>query len=281
MRFETFDDAADCLEATGDFLDARSAENTVLLGVLLGLRHEAQSDAAMMAVTHEGAVAMVAAMTPPFDLILSSGEAAALDPLIDGIRAAGLALPGVVGPAPIAEAFADRWQASSGAKATPGLAMRLYRLTRVEAPRPVSGALCQAGPEDLSRLSGWVEAFYVETGLSEDETAKARALAPKRMERGEIFYWRDGGRAVAIAGFQTAASGGGGGRINMVYTPPEGRNRGYGSACVAGLCRHLLDGGWSHCLIFADAENQVTNRMYSRLGGRDIGGYRSFSFARA
>ena len=170
MRFLTFADAADCLEATGDFLDARAAENTVLLGVLLGLRRGAQSEAAMMAVTHEGAVAMVAAMTPPFDLILSSGEATALDPLIDGIRAAGLALPGVVGPAAIAEAFAERWRSSRGAEATPKLAMRLYRLTRVTAPRPVSGELRQAGPEDIARFSGWVEAYSIEIGQGEEKT---------------------------------------------------------------------------------------------------------------
>lgn len=58
--------------------------------------------------------------------------------------------------------------------------------------------------------------------------------------------------------------------VNAVYTPPEERGRGYASACVAALSQHALDGGRDFCMLFTDATNATSNRIYERIGYRFV-----------
>jgi predicted GNAT family acetyltransferase len=61
-------------------------------------------------------------------------------------------------------------------------------------------------------------------------------------------------------------------RIGPVYTPPEQRGHGYGSAVTAAATRAILA-----CpavpLLFTDMANPVSNTIYQRLGYRPVGDY--------
>jgi predicted GNAT family acetyltransferase len=54
--------------------------------------------------------------------------------------------------------------------------------------------------------------------------------------------------------------------VGQVYTPPEHRGQGYASALVAQLSQHLLDRGAPRCLLFTDAANPTSNKIYQRIG---------------
>ena len=112
------------------------------------------------------------------------------------------------------------------------------------------------------------------------EVASARETAARLIARGTVFAWRVEGRPVSITGYQVTAPDGAGGRVNLVFTPPEERGKGYASACVAQLSQRLLDGGWAYCLIFADQANPVSNAIYRRLGYVEIAKLRMFAFAK-
>jgi uncharacterized protein len=84
---------------------------------------------------------------------------------------------------------------------------------------------------------------------------------------------------VASAAFVPTTPGGDAGRINAVFTLEEERGKGYASACVAALSQRLLDRGWRYCLIFADRSNVTTNRIYSRLGYREIAAFATIGLA--
>jgi GNAT superfamily N-acetyltransferase len=68
------------------------------------------------------------------------------------------------------------------------------------------------------------------------------------------------------------------GGINAVFTLEEERGKGYASACVAALSRHLLDRGWRYRLIFVDRDNPITTRIYQRLGYRKIATFSQMAF---
>jgi predicted GNAT family acetyltransferase len=55
-------------------------------------------------------------------------------------------------------------------------------------------------------------------------------------------------------------------RIGAVYTPPEYRQRGYASACVAYLSQMMLDSGRKFCFLFTDLSNPTSNHIYQQIG---------------
>lgn len=281
MEFLFFTSPEAFIERTAGFFSGREVENTILLGALRHLRKAPRPDAALFAVEEDGAIRLAAAITPPHSLVLSHGETAALHALCEGCLGRGLQLPGVVGPADLAEAFAAEWAKRSATEVTLAFDLNLYRLAQLRAPEGVAGELCQASEGDLDRLAAWYGAFGDEVGLSEHECAQSRDMASRNIAEGRLFAWRVDGRTVSMAALVPTGLGAEGGRINAVYTPPGERGAGYGSACVAALSRRLLEEGWAYCLVFADVTNTTTNRLYRRLGYRHIGGYRNFSFSQA
>ena len=75
-----------------------------------------------------------------------------------------------------------------------------------------------------------------------------------------------------MAGFSKGISYSGGTlcRVGPVYTPPEFRKRGYASIITANICQILLDEGHAVTL-FADARNEDSNSIYTKLGFNFIG----------
>lgn len=55
-------------------------------------------------------------------------------------------------------------------------------------------------------------------------------------------------------------------RIGPVYTPPEHRGHGYAAALTSVASRAALDRGVRDVVLFADAANPVSNRVYQRIG---------------
>jgi uncharacterized protein len=68
-------------------------------------------------------------------------------------------------------------------------------------------------------------------------------------------------------------------RVNLVYTPPPQRGRGYAAACVSNLSRLLLTRGNRRCFLFTDLSNPTANRLYARLGYRPVCDVTDYDFA--
>ncbi|MEO2005035.1 MAG: GNAT family N-acetyltransferase [Candidatus Poribacteria bacterium] len=47
---------------------------------------------------------------------------------------------------------------------------------------------------------------------------------------------------------------------------PELRGRGYASALVAKLSQHMLDSGFSFCVLYTDLANPRSNAIYEKIG---------------
>jgi predicted GNAT family acetyltransferase len=279
MRCELFSDATRFLGIALPFLARREAENTVLLGAALHAQRK-PGDAVMAVVRNGDTVQLAAMMTPPHALVLAAGKLQDVPRLVEGLRRANIRPPGVFGLEPMAERFAASWRGGEDAGAEPALRAILYRSNRIEMPENVPGELRLAAADDLDWLAAWQHRFAKQANLSAaEQAADMRAMVAARIARGEIYFWAVGGRPVASVAFVPTTPAGDAGRINAVFTLEEERGKGYASACVGALSQRLLDRGWRYCLIFADRSNATTNRIYSRLGYREIAAFATIGLA--
>jgi uncharacterized protein len=222
-----------------------------------------------------------AAMRGLGGLWLGASDAAAATAFADDVfaeraQSAG-PLQGVVGMHSACEAFAQRWRALTGRAHALRVQLRNHRLTRVEpVPRP-SGVARIATPDDIPWVSDAQHDFITEVQLP-DDSARLRALIPRRIELGQIWIWDDAG-AVALAGWSDAPPDAA--RIAPVYTPPHARSRGYATALVAELSQSLLDTGRPRIFLITDRANPVSNSIYAKIGYQPLSDLYHFDFVDA
>ncbi len=156
MDISRFDDAAAFLDHAGPFLRADAIDNNVMLGIAGRLVDAPQGDAVMLTVDEARAPRLAALMTPPWRLVVSTGSMEAIAALVGGMLETGPRLPGVIGRADIAGAFAAAWRRATAEVATVAHEMNLLIAARATKPADVAGRLRAAGTGD----SEWVAGAY-------------------------------------------------------------------------------------------------------------------------
>ena len=257
------------LEAAQPWLMRDEAENSLILGIAIGIRDAAfeprEPPYFVTASTGEGVVAC-AVRSPPYPLAISRCAApAALELIALDALARYPHLDRVCGPEPTVTRFAELWK-SNGRTSRRHRSMRIYEIRGgpddvARAPgrrRPVAEA-------DLPVITTWLSAFASELGLVEPRDPADAARS--RLAARDLYAWDDG-EAVSIAGFGGKTPNGV--RINLVYTPQAKRRRGYATACVTALTQMLIDRGNRYCCLYTDLADPVANGMYRRIGYRRV-----------
>lgn len=283
VRLRSLPDVAAFLDVAGDFLAAREAEHCLPLGISAQIQVVPElfgADPPSFAVVTDEADRVVAATlrTPPMNQVLSEvDDEDAIDVLVEGL--AGEPLPGLVGPAEAARAFANRWAERTGAAAVLQVAERIFRLERVVPPaRPARGRWRMAEPRDRQLVADWLTAFGDEATPGHPSRTEDPLTIADRWITGtyrSIYLWEDGGRVVSLVGVGGQTPNGI--RIGPVYTPPADRNRGYASALTAAASGDQLDRGRRFCFLFTDLANPTSNDIYRQIGYepvRDVDMYR-------
>ena len=197
-------------------------------------------------------------------VVVGASDAAAAVAFAEDLARDWPGLQGVVGAPAACDAFAARWTELTGRVPRLRVRLRQHALTAVNRVPPAPGASREAVAKDEAWLIERQIAFIAEAGVP-DSTDRIRALLPKRVARGEIRIWDDGG-PVAYAGFTDAAPAFA--RIAPVYTLPERRGSGYATALVAELAQELLARGKRSLFLTTDIANPVSNAIYARIGFR-------------
>lgn len=275
MQVQTFTDATAFLDAAEPWLLERITENNLVLGIATNARsapgfYGAEPWAAL--VLEGGRPLLATVRTAPRPVVMSVGELGAVPALVAVVRAAQPDNPGVIGPRPHAEAFARAWAGENWHRA---MAMRAYELTAIlPDPRRPEGVLRPVSPGETELLTRWIEGFHHDAHLRPD--TPAIEVARRMMQGARAHFFEIAGRPVATV----AGSGDipGAARIGMVYTPPELRGRGYGSAATALLSELLLGAGARACLLFTDLDNPTSNAIYQRIGYRPVCDYADLLF---
>jgi hypothetical protein len=269
------------LAVAGNFLGAREAEHNLIFGIASSLREapEQYAGAPFLATVEEGDTVVAAAVqTPPFRLVLSEID----DPT--AIRAlatdtVGRELPGVLGPVGVVEGFVTARTGAGGHAAVPRMSERVFRLTAVRPPRPVSGTDRLATPADRDLVRAWLDGF-MRDAFGEADPAEVASMTDRWIAgRGRTLYLWEDGEPVSLCGVGGPTPNGI--RIGPVYTPPASRGRGYASALVAAVSQAALDAGRRFCFLFTDAANPTANHIYQQIGYEHVRDVLVYDFERA
>jgi hypothetical protein len=174
------------------------------------------------------------------------------------------AVAGLGGPIPTVDALIDLL----GRPPVHRMTERLYRLDVLAAPAGVPGGARLATDADTAVVADWVEPFTIQThgGLPTD--FDAGTWADTAIQHSRTWLWEDpAGVPVSMAARRPPAAGVS--RIGPVYTPPEQRARGYGSAVTARAVRDILDQA-AVPVLYADLANTTSNRIYRTIGFRPV-----------
>lgn len=274
------------LDAVERFLLRDEASHNLLLGIPARLIAREGAGAPvpgvyLVAAVERGDIAGAAMMTPPYRLVLSqTSRPGAVRALAEDAAALRPAPPGVHGPDPVAAEFVEAWRGLTGESSRLELHERVHRLDEVRPVPDVPGALRPAGDDDRPLLLEWLRAFGAEAfGEADRPPREAETAVDTRLGSSEegFVLWYDGGpRCVAGYGAPTRH----GIKVGPVYTPPQFRSRGYGTACVAALSRRLLEGGHRFCMLFTDLSNATSNRIYRRIGYEPVCDVAEYRFER-
>lgn len=264
VRLRRHDDAETFLGAAAEFLASRAFEHELLYGIAGQLQADPELYASVWYGTLERDEEVVAAMlrTPPHPLVISHVPSEFIDPLVGELVVGDPEVSGVQGLAPSAEELARALGARLGREVRIGMRQRFHVLREVRSVRPGPGHMRVGTESDVDLLTRWSAAMMTEAGSI--EPADLERATRHRVAQGRLVLWEVDGRPVAMAASAREFVGGAG--VNLVYTPPELRGRGYATRLVAALSQSLLDAGHPACFLYTDLANPTSNSIYRAIG---------------
>lgn len=265
MRYDRFHDIDAFRGRTEALLLTHEAEHGLLLSVIASWDRITADAHAGLLIDDDGSVAAVAVRRDWRLLVSRSRSAIAANLLADALRNEPCGR--ILGASESVEAIV-------AARARPiarRLAQGIYANRSVVWPnRRPAGRRRVARDADADTLTVWHIALSEAIGEHETHDA-ARASVAARIAGRALHVWEDDGRIVSSAAAVGPTPHGI--RINLVYTPPECRGRGYASCLVADLTQELLDGGRDFVFLHTDLANPTSNALYQRLGFEPAGDF--------
>lgn len=266
MKLKRYFDAFLFWQQTHSFMLLDEAANNLIITLTDRLRKETgQSDALMYSVEKSGRVVLAALMIPPRDLMVAASPEAdeqAISSLIDDLIINETALPGILAENAFAETFCTKWTEKSGDDSRLFRKERIHQLRKCRAINPAPGQMRLATGDDTDKTAGWIMDFHIE--INEPMTTeRAKRIAETKIANKNIFLWIDGGIVSMCASDRETQHGK---SVNLVYTPPRNRGKGYATSCVHNLCQQILDEGKTFCCLYTDRENPTSNHIYSEIG---------------
>ncbi|WP_282943378.1 GNAT family N-acetyltransferase [Paenibacillus sp. RC67] len=269
-----FDSAELFLEKVGGELEKHEAVNNLLLGLLqIAVKGEAQgaaSSKSQMALVEDedGGIELVMLNNPLNAVLYSNGmkKEEAVRAVIAELVGRNAHVHGVVGPTEIARLFALEWANQNELEPVLKMDQCIYQLDQVNPIRFSRGQLKVAELRDHEQVTSWIKEF-ADSINEQISLEKASIKALGFIKESSIYLWDNDG-AVSMA--KTTRPTKHGIVLSYVYTPPQFRNQGYASSCVAALSQRMLEEGYSFCSLYTDLANPTSNHIYSQIGYRPI-----------
>jgi uncharacterized protein len=272
--------AEDFLKVVVPLLEWREAENCLMLGLCMQLAKwkGAEPPLLIRVVNDRGRTVSAALRTPPYNLITTFSTHEDLLTLGQALLAKEIQIPGIIGPEEEAGQFAGIWTTLTGRQTNLVMDQLIYKLEKEPSvPDEIGGAMEKASAKDAPTIAAWIKNFTAEALPHElPHTRDFKVLAESEIAEGNLYLWKDKGKAMGMAGLGWPTANGI--RIRMVYTPEEYRDKGVASNLVAALSRQVVAGGTRNCYLFTDFKNTISNRLYEHLGYKLVGPFQNFMF---
>jgi predicted GNAT family acetyltransferase len=225
-----------------------------------------------------GNIAAVGLQTEPqYPLVLSMAKEEHAQSFARGLAKQIKTLPGVNGPLPAANYFAEAWKREKSCQLTTATDLRLFEVTKmISLPKP-PGSARTAEPDDVDLIFSWLEDFH-EEAVPHDPKPSAESLHQRIREsvlKGFYFLWEDQGQAVCLVGSNRETSTER--WVAPVYTPKELRGRGYATALVAAVSQRIIASG-KKGMLFTDLSNPTSNSIYQKVGYVPLADFRHVLF---
>jgi hypothetical protein len=240
------------------------AVNNWTIGILHdwmnGSRARVDGELTLLGVEGDGGEIVATGVSTGESLVVTRMGSEAVGVLVDFLVGEGIVQPKTSGPSESVRPLAAQWAERRNVGARVALAMQIMGASRVQIPPGISGQIRIATMDDLDLAAGWAEGFCRELGMPADIDRKN---VGRRIELSRLYLWRDP-EPVSMAALAGPTPNGV--RVNLVYTPPGRRGKGYARGCVGRLSQMMLDAGKKFVFLYVDADNPTTNRLYSSLG---------------
>ena len=272
MRVRRLDDPADFLDVAGPLLLADEARHNLILGLAGTLRDRPgyYDEFRLWVVEDDGRAVAAALQTPPFNLVLAQpADERALARLVDAL----VADDGSTCPAwwrRFRKPTCSRTRGRRGSRRHARCEGRSAS-TGLRKLRPVVGISGRRAYRDrrgstTSRRLGARRSPRRRTVTEPGPASDAEKVVDGRLagDGSGLMLWEDDGEPVSLAGWGGRTPNGI--RIGPVYTPPDRRRRGYGSAVTAAVSAAPARGRPAFCFLYTDLANPTSNKIYVDIG---------------
>lgn len=171
--------------------------------------------------------------------------------------------PGISAEPDTARRFAAEYCKDKGKLYHTYMMLEAYYCPKVLVPVQVEGRQQQADKEHIPVIAAFMAGFMEDAFGAPEHPEKFISYAEEAVRSENLYLWMLNGEPVSMAAISHRSARHG--RINDVYTPPARRKCGYASALVAGVCAELHREGITPVL-YADAKNPVSNKVYKSIG---------------
>lgn len=272
-------DPSGFIDATSDFLYSHEARYSLLLGLAENLSQRLSAHRVPPFLIHlenDGLVKGVCLRSDPARLVVSTWPPEAL-PLLQAELIKLKPKPRtLIGPSATLGALMQKKMQDKNLNIKLTMEQKILKSSEITAPKPCRGSVRLADANDTGVVTRWILDFIAEaTPEAPLEASEARSLVEKKIARQQVYVWCVDGRVVCMAHIGRPTKNGA--SISAVYTPKSSRRRGYASNLVAEVSRRLLR---SHhfCVLYTDAANPTSNKIYQAIGYEIIGDSQMYSF---
>jgi len=266
---------------TIDILVENEAQNSIIMKCAQRFKDGQGADDWYCATIKDdnGGIILSAMCTPPFNVVIygtgNRHDEKAVELLVKELFNAGVTLNGVTGEKVLAEMFADYYTKLANKNSRIKVRLNSMVLKELSDVDFAAGFLREITEEDLCYLPYWMKEWAVDCNQGVGEIVGYADYYKNQIGQSLSYVWVDKA-PVSMAGLQSPMINGT--NIGRVYTPPHFRNMGYATSCVWHLSKLLLDKGNKFVSLFADADYPVSNKVYQKIGFRNVCLYQEIKF---
>lgn len=277
MEARFYEEVDDFYDIAYPFLLAREAENNLLLSILNSLKENihryGKEMPLLFSLTDLDDVKLIALRTPPHDIIISYvDDLNSIEVLVEELLKRNENPPGVLSFKEAADKFTELWCEKNSLKPNLFRKERIYKLEKVSKDTLGTKKFSVASKTHQTIVLKWTEEMLKEALIdsTEEDIEQTTNQLKKEFEenKSKIFLLFDNKEPVSMV--REAGRTPNGVFVNLVYTPPSLRRKGYATECVAKLSKQLLEEGNKYCFLFTDLSNPTSNSIYQKIGYRPI-----------